>query len=158
MEIFQICPTSFSIYLLFLPRRIYEWEDLTKRIILYLNLLEFNKQSVQKCVHIAHQKRATRTHFARTIPNTFPHALPHAHETCGSAILRTCAPQPNICLVQTIHFSSILFSNSWFVVHLFSWFQSFTSCHNFCASENFLWITSIWQSFSFIFCHQEYSV
>ena len=66
-------------------------------------LLEYYRKSFKsskKCAkvrsHIARQKRATRTHFARTIPNTFPHALPHAHRKCGSAILRTCAPQPNI--------------------------------------------------------------
>jgi hypothetical protein len=27
-----------------------------------------------------------------------PHALPHAHRTCGVAIIRTCAPQPNVCV------------------------------------------------------------
>ena len=52
--------------------------------------------------HIARQKQATSTHFARTIPKTFPHALPHAHRTCGSAILRTCAPQPNIWFWPTL--------------------------------------------------------
>ena len=48
--------------------------------------------------HIAPWKMSTRTHFARTFRDRLPHALLHAHRTCRSAILRTCAPQPNVCL------------------------------------------------------------
>ena len=61
--------------------------------------------SSKKCAkvrsHIAFQKRATRTHFTRTSRDCLPHALSHAHRTCGSAIFRTCAPQPNICMCVT---------------------------------------------------------
>ena len=56
------------------------------------------KEQVKNCDHTSHApKRATRTHIARTVPKTFP----HAHRTCGSAIFRTCAPQPNICMCVT---------------------------------------------------------
>ena len=48
--------------------------------------------------HIASQKQAARTYDASTVHKPFLHALPHAPRTCGSAIFRTCAPQPNICL------------------------------------------------------------
>ena len=69
--------------------------------------------------HIARPKRATRTHIARTVSKAFPHALPHAHRTCGSAILRTCAPQPNIwvsmvsCMMKWCLFENfiVLFSD-----------------------------------------------
>ena len=47
---------------------------------------------------IAHWKLPIRTHFRTHSFKPFTHALPHAHRTCGSAIIRTCAPQPNICL------------------------------------------------------------
>ena len=54
---------------------------------------------------------STCTHFARTFRDRLPHALPHAHRTCESAILRTCAPQPNICLT-VIHVSFRLHAES----------------------------------------------
>jgi hypothetical protein len=38
---------------------------------------------------IASQNMPKRTYNARTLPNPFPHALPHAHCRCGSAIIRT---------------------------------------------------------------------
>ena len=63
------------------------------------NLVILFKKCAKVQSHIARQKRGARTHSARTVPKTFPHALPHAHRTCGSAIIRTCAPQPNICLL-----------------------------------------------------------
>ena len=58
----------------------------------------------EKCAkvqsHIARPK-TSHTHAHRTHSfKPFPHALPHAHRTCGSAIIRTCAPQPNICLLR----------------------------------------------------------
>ena len=62
------------------------------------NLVILFKKCAKVGSHIACQKRAARTHIARTVPKTFPHALPHAHRTCRSAIIRTCAPQPNIWL------------------------------------------------------------
>ena len=43
------------------------------------------------------KKLPIRTHSSKI----FPHALSHAHRTCGSAIFRTCAPQPNICMCVT---------------------------------------------------------
>ena len=65
------------------------------------NLVILFKKCAKVQSHIARQKRGARTHSARTVPKTFPHALPHAHRTCESAIIRTCAPQPNICLHTT---------------------------------------------------------
>ena len=58
----------------------------------------------EKCAkvqsHIARPKtshtHAHRTHSFKPVP----HALPHAHCTCVSAIIRTCVPQPNICLLR----------------------------------------------------------
>ena len=51
--------------------------------------------------HIAHPKMS-HTHAHRTHSfKPFPHALPHAHRTCESALIRTCAPQPNICFFKT---------------------------------------------------------
>ena len=57
----------------------------------------FVPKSEQKCDRTLHTpKRAARTHIAHTVAKPFPHALLHAHRTCESAIIRTCAPQPNI--------------------------------------------------------------
>ena len=51
----------------------------------------------EKCDRKSHIKNyPIRTHFRTHLSKPFPHALPHAHRTCESAIIRTCAPQPNI--------------------------------------------------------------
>ena len=48
--------------------------------------------------HIAHRtpKNQLHTDTSHTIPEPFPHALLHAHRTCGSAIIRICVLQPII--------------------------------------------------------------
>ena len=47
--------------------------------------------------HIAPPKKV-RTHAHRThISECISHSLPHAHRTCGSAIIRTYASQPTHC-------------------------------------------------------------
>ena len=63
-----------------------------------LHLLStWSSKQVKKCDRKSHiEKLPIRTHFRTHSSKSFPHALPHAHRTCGSAILRTCAPQPNI--------------------------------------------------------------
>ena len=101
------------------------------------NLVIFFKKCAKVQSHIARQKWATRTHFARTVPNTFPHALLHAHRTCGSAILRTCAPQPNICEMCILHWSYWLLEWHWgFTLYRAS---NFVSHLSFCTRYEFFY-------------------
>jgi hypothetical protein len=63
-----------------------------------------NKQ-VKKCDRKSHFKNLpVRMHFRTHSSRPFSHALPHAHCTCGSAIIRTCAPQPNIWFLSVPYF------------------------------------------------------
>ena len=82
------------------------------------NLVILFKKCAKVQSHIARQKRGARTHSARTVPKTFPHALPHAHRTCESAIIRTCAPQPNICIWRRMYPPSFHFLCSKFSIFL----------------------------------------
>ena len=85
----------------------------------------------EKCAkvqsHIARPKtshtHAHRTHSFKPVP----HALPHAHCTCVSAIIRTCVPQPNICLLRgsctnKSQFFFYIYSMIYTVDFLFCWF------------------------------------
>ena len=52
------------------------------------------------CHHINQDEKYSYMLYACTVHKPFPHALLHAHRMCGSAILRTCAPQTNICFLS----------------------------------------------------------
>jgi hypothetical protein len=88
--------------------------------------------------HFAHPK-ISHTHAHRTHSfKPFPHALPHAHRTCGSAIIRTCAPQPNIWVYLGSRYLdpySIIFRpTSTIMCHLSSYQSHWEFCPKFLSN------------------------
>ena len=70
------------------------------------NVREKREKQVKKCDRKSQLKNMPiRTHFRTHSSRPFPHALPHAHRMCGSAIIRTCAAQPNVCILYIHHYN-----------------------------------------------------
>ena len=90
---------------------------------------KISKKCAKVRLHIARPKSAACTHIAHAVLKTFPHALPHAHRTCGSAIIRTCAPQPNIWLwtVASPYFHVLSISKILREVSMLSYFCNIAS-------------------------------